>query len=600
MSRSLWWSRAPLALTAVTALALGIAVLTVIPGATRVPDAGRRLGVLLVVVGWSYAGIGAYAWLRRPENRTGVLMVAVGLVLLACGLQLSSPPVPFLIGGLADMFTLAVLIHLLLAFPHGRLQARRARAIVTGGYVAAGLQLPLTMVGRPARLGCEQAACPSNPILVTHSDAVADVLSTLQGLIGFGVILAAAAVTIIRARDAEGAERRGLVPVLGTGAAILVFGVDWVVVQSTDVPHAVRQVSQGLFFVAFATLPFAFLAGLVRSRFFRHAALARLLDRLAREPRAVGDALRAALDDASLEVVFWLPDEKRYVDRDGRPAELPADGDSRVATEVTHDGRLVAALLHGRWLCDEPALLEGVTRTAALALENGRLEAELRARLEALRASRARIVEAADAERRRLGRDLHDGAQQRLVSLMLELQLARERWDDDPDGALELCDRAFANAQAAVDELRDLAAGIHPAVLSQRGLAAGIASVVRRAPLPVDIEVELEQRLPLPVETAAYFVVAEALTNVAKYAGATHAIVRARRDGGEAVVEIRDDGVGGADASAGSGLRGLADRVGALDGDLEVESPPGGGTVVRARIPIAAVAPAVAAPSLTG
>jgi signal transduction histidine kinase len=193
---------------------------------------------------------------------------------------------------------------------------------------------------------------------------------------------------------------------------------------------------------------------------------------------------------------------------------------------------------------------------------------------------------AGDAERRRLGRDLHDGAQQRLVALMIELQLARERLPEDGAGALELVESAFGNAQAAVEELRELASGIHPAVLSQRGLDAALESLASRAPVPVELHERLSERLPVAVETAAYFVVAEALTNVAKYARATHASVDVRRDDGWVVVCVRDDGVGGADVGGGSGLRGLQDRVGALDGTLEVSSPAGDGTLIRARIPL--------------
>ena len=253
-------------------------------------------------------------------------------------------------------------------------------------------------------------------------------------------------------------------------------------------------------------------------------------------------------------------------------------------TEIGHGGRRVGALVHAAALRDEPELLGEAASTAALAIENGRLEAELRARLEALRASRARIVEAGDAERRRLTRDLHDGAQQRLVSLKIDLQLARERVDEP--AARELLDRAVANADAAVEELRDLASGIHPAVLAQRGLDAAIEALATRSPVPVEFETELGGRLPSAVETAAYFVIAEALTNVAKYAGATHARVDVRRTGAELVVEVQDDGAGGAVLDGGSGLRGLADRVGALDGSLEVESAPGAGTLVRARVPL--------------
>jgi signal transduction histidine kinase len=260
--------------------------------------------------------------------------------------------------------------------------------------------------------------------------------------------------------------------------------------------------------------------------------------------------------------------------------------DGRETTEITNHGRRVGALVHDPAVCESPDLLHEAAATAALAIENARLQVELRARLEALRASRARLVEAGDAERRRLTRDLHDGAQQRLVSLMIELKLARSRFDSDPVLARRLLDSAVENAAAAVDDLRDLAAGIHPAVLSQRGLDAAIESLATRASFPVELEARIDDRLPLAVETAAYFVVAEALTNVAKYANATFAAVSAHVEDGTAVIEIRDDGDGGADASSGSGLRGLADRVGALDGALRVESPPGAGTIVRATIPL--------------
>ena len=202
----------------------------------------------------------------------------------------------------------------------------------------------------------------------------------------------------------------------------------------------------------------------------------------------------------------------RYVDREGRP-QTPG-----TLTEIDHEGRRVGALVHDRSLDEEPELVREAAAAAALALENQRLEVELRARLEALRASRARLIEAGDAERRRLTRDLHDGAQQRLVALMIELQLARETFDADPEGATQLVDSAFANAQEAVKELRDLAAGIHPAVLSQRGLDAALESLASRSAVPVELDSALPERLPSPVETAAYFVVAEALTNVAKYA----------------------------------------------------------------------------------
>ena len=213
------------------------------------------------------------------------------------------------------------------------------------------------------------------------------------------------------------------------------------------------------------------------------------------------------------------------------------------------------------------------------------LDAELRESMEELRASRARIVEAGDAARRKLERDLHDGAQSRLVALALLLRSARSRAGDDPQLAA-LLDQAQAELQTSLGELRELARGIHPAVLTERGLEPALQALVSRAPVPVSVEAEVSDRLPAPVESAAYFVVSEGLANVAKYANATQASVAVRRQNGHVTVDVADDGVGGADAAHGSGLRGLADRVAALDGTLSLESPAGGGTRLRAKIPL--------------
>jgi signal transduction histidine kinase len=213
---------------------------------------------------------------------------------------------------------------------------------------------------------------------------------------------------------------------------------------------------------------------------------------------------------------------------------------------------------------------------------------ELSARVVDLRSSRARLVAAADAERRRMERDLHDGAQQRLVAMALQLRMARDRLVRGDD-ALELVSAAGDEAQKAIAELRDLARGIHPAVLTERGLEPALRDLANRAPVPVEVVAAPDERFPAPVEATVYFVVSEALANVAKYAGATHATVAVRLEGEQVVAEVADDGVGGAQVGAGSGLRGLVDRVGALDGELTVESPPGAGTRIRASVPADAI-----------
>jgi PAS domain S-box-containing protein len=225
-----------------------------------------------------------------------------------------------------------------------------------------------------------------------------------------------------------------------------------------------------------------------------------------------------------------------------------------------------------------------ITERKAQEAELHRLHAELQARLEELAASRARIVTAGDVERRRLERNLHDGAQQRLVALSLSLRLALQKLDSDPAAARDVLAEVGDELAVALDELRELARGLHPAILSERGLRAAVEMLAGRVPIPVEVDVP-DERLPEPVEAAAYYLISEALTNVTKYARASTVRVRVAPLGGSVVVEVSDDGVGGADPAAGSGLRGLADRVEALGGSLQVISPTGGGTSLRAEIP---------------
>jgi signal transduction histidine kinase len=264
--------------------------------------------------------------------------------------------------------------------------------------------------------------------------------------------------------------------------------------------------------------------------------------------------------------------------------DRPATGSGRTISELGLRNRRGVAIARDSSL-EDGELERGVWAAAALAQENERLDAELRAHVKELRASRARMVEAGLAERRRLERDLHDGAQQRLVSLVLGLRMIEKRLDEDPAGARGLLEMVGSELEAALRELRDLARGIHPAVLSDRGLDAALETLADRAPLPVELEATIAERLPEPVELTLYFVVSEALTNVAKHAHASQANVRAARHNGRVVVEVSDDGVGSADPAKGSGLRGLADRLSGLDGKLELRSERGQGTLLRAEIP---------------
>jgi signal transduction histidine kinase len=303
-------------------------------------------------------------------------------------------------------------------------------------------------------------------------------------------------------------------------------------------------------------------------------------------PAELRAAIARALHDPSATLAYWLPEFGSYGDLDARLVTLPEGGATRATTLIDREGRRVAALVHDRSLLNEPELLAAVTAAAGIAIENAGLHVELRARLEELRGSRARIAEAGLAERKRLERNLHDGAQQRLVALSLELRLLEDRLDGDADARRRL-DLARREIGFSLEELRELARGLHPAVVSGHGLEVALETLSARAPVPVRLTVFTNGRLPEALEVAAYYLVAETLTNIGKYALASSASVDVTREHGVVVIEVVDDGVGGADTERGSGLRGLADRVETLGGRLRIWSPAGGGTRVRAEIPCA-------------
>jgi signal transduction histidine kinase len=296
-------------------------------------------------------------------------------------------------------------------------------------------------------------------------------------------------------------------------------------------------------------------------------------------------SLARTLGDPSLRLLYALEGEARWVNASGQQESLPMPGQEnqkRTTTLAERDGRPLAALVH------DSALDESVVRAAAaaagIAIENSRLHAEILAQLEKVRASRQRIVEAGDRERRRIERNLHDGAQQRLATLSLSLAMLRDLDGTDPATAAALA-QAAAELKQAISELRELARGIHPAILTEEGLAAAVESLADRSSLPVRVAADFDARLPELIEAAAYFVVSESLANVAKYARASNVRVRLSRCHDTLRVEVLDDGVGGADPARGSGLRGLEDRLAALRGSFCVETAAGGGTRVLAEIP---------------
>jgi signal transduction histidine kinase len=568
----------------------GVVCLVIVTSSDHLDEVQIGGVVFTPLIGWSFIGTGLFAWWRRPDNNIGPLMTAVGFTWFAGALLASDVPGLFAIGGVLNALPYALLLHMLVAFPSGRLETRTERILIGAAYfdtvvVQLGGILFLD-TGKPQTC----LDCPENPLMIAEQPAVADAFGITLATIGVVGVVGVAIVLVRRWRRASSAYRSALAPVLAAGIATALLLVLSLLGDVTGFPDGTAEdVIDVLGAAAMASIPFAFLAGLLRSRLSRASAVSELVARLGEAGRRQGlrDALAEALGDPSLSLAYWVPEQERYVDADGLPVEMPARGAGTACTPVEHEGRPVAMICHDASLDAEPELIGAVGAAAGLALENERLNVELRARVEELRASRMRIVQAADDERRRLERDLHDGAQQRLVSLALNLRLAGAKLDSDPAAARQLLDESASELGEATTELRELARGLHPAVLSDRGLRPALEALVGRAPLPVELAEPPTDRLPAPVEVASYFVVAEALTNVARYAEASRAAVSVSRTNGRIEVEVRDDGVGGADPEAGSGLRGLGDRVAALDGRLEVVSPPGGGTTVRAVIPCA-------------
>ena len=456
------------------ALVWGAGVIALVLTSDR-EDADAVWAVFGPLVIWSFVGTGLFAWRRRPESRTGALMVVLGFTYGVAALGFSIPPLLYTVGLIVGGLWGAVFLQLVMAFPSGRLAPGRDRAIVIAGYLIFTLgSIPAMLVAGSGDLGCDD--CPANVLLIERDEGLADVLLGLQALAYVALFLVVLVRLTLRWRRTPPLERLQLTPVYACGLITFLLATAATATASPGDPLTWAAN------IALALLPFAFLAGLLRS----HVA---------------------------------------------------------------------------------------------------RLDAELLARLEELRASRARLVQAGDAERRRLERDLHDGAQSRLVGIAALLAQARKRVDADAEAAA-LLDRAQAELGTSLGELRELARGIHPAVLTERGLEPALSALAARASVPVSIDTDGAERLPGPVEIAAYYVVAEGLTNVAKYAQASEATVAVRRSAGLVTVDISDDGVGGADAVRGSGLRGLADRVAALDGTLSVDSPAGKGTRLHVEIPV--------------
>jgi signal transduction histidine kinase len=531
-----------------------------------------------VALGACFAAAGLAAWRLRPRSRSGPLMLILGVALLVAN------PYGFVLPATTPGYRLIMLLtepaywlqfaiagHLLLSYPSGRLRHKTAEhRLITLGYLLALAGSVVTVVVRPGQGGDPQ-------VYFTIRAAV------MVAWIGLAVVAAGLLVRRV-ALSPSRVRRREAFALTAAGLTLLLFAVLLLTILGisggSGDENAAALLHAGMAWSVVIAVPVAFFAGLLRERlaFASVGDLVRRLEGVGAE--TVETALGETLHDPTLRVVFPTP--AGLLDVAGRRYVPPTDG-SRSLTPLGEPQ--VAVLVHDPALTDDRELLQAAATAARLALDNARLYAEVRAQLAEVNASRQRIVTAADAERRRLERDLHDGAQQRLLGIGFTLGLLRRRLTGSADR--DLVDELERDLRAAITELRDFAHGIRPVLLTDQGLAPALCELARRARLRVSLDVRLTARLDPVVEATAYYVVSEALQNVVKYTNDARVCVSALQQDGRLILEITDDGPGGASTLRGSGLRGLGDRVSAVGGRFDVDSPPGGGTTVRARLPCA-------------
>jgi signal transduction histidine kinase len=582
-------ARAAIALAAGTAFAIG--------GELQQVGFGDRPPAWLLgdfIGGWTFLLTGAIAWARRPESRIGPLLVAIGLTWFV-GTYGRVPDVT--VGHVARSFQgfyEPLLGILVLAYPTGRLPGRVERLVAVGWLVEHGIWTAARLVlDRPlTSYACQP--CPETVDEFVANRQLFEAVAPISLALSVGLASAVVLLALRRLATAGPAGRRRLAPValasLGLGLGIVTTGGIRLAVAPGlfEDPRIVA-----LTYVTLTLAAVAMLAGLLQERLARTAVADLVIDlrrdagAVDADPRRLRDALARALGDPSLELLPYDRESGAYADLDGRPAALPATSVRRALTFIGSDDQRVAAIAHDPSLLDDPKLIASVTAAVRLEADNRALAEEVERQLAEVRASRARIVTATDAERRRVERDLHDGAQQRLISLSMELGRLRAAAGRAPDPELAGALAGLAGElDAAIEELRELARGILPPILSDAGLGPAVESLALRAPVPVVADVALDDRLPPTIESTLYFVIAEGLANVARHANATRATVRVARNAGSVSAEVSDDGVGGAQSGRGSGLQGLIDRVGALGGTLRLDSRPGQGTRLRVELPV--------------
>ncbi len=583
-----------MALVLATVGALAFTVLTLFVGIAN--GAPVEFIVLDTTIGLVYIGSGVIAWLRRPEVLTGPLLIACGVLNFVGSYGPTGHPTLSYIGFAFERYYDVALAVLVLALP-ARLPTGASRVLAVGMLGAFLIRSASRLfLQDPSMFGCSD--CPPNPFAIAAEPTAFIAIETASNIAIALLALAVAGVCVWRLVTSRPLVRRVMWPILAAGvvamAAAAFDAYEFAFTTATQQPlfelaEPWDAVMSWSLYGARLLVPIGFLVGSFR---LRQAGgplvpLAVGLERVP-SPMRLQSALAAALGDPEVRLLRPDPTGLAWTAADGRPAAAPVEDERHAVTLLEHEGRPLAAIVHDPVLREDPTLVRSVMAVLRLAVENERLDGALQTQLEEVRASRSRLVLAAEEERRRIERDLHDGAQQRLVGVTIALQQARQTADaaEIPSELRETLTVAATEVQAAIRDLRELARGIHPALLEDEGLPAAVAALGRRSSVAVETRIDLDRRLPRHIEASAYFTVAEALTNAARHASATRVDVSIRDLGDRLEILVADDGVGGADPSRGSGLAGLADRLASVDGRLRIDSPAGHGTTIRAEVPL--------------
>jgi signal transduction histidine kinase len=539
--------------------------------------------------------VGLYAWAEGTHRRFGRLLVLAGVAWFFAALATSSDSVLYSVGRVSSWIVEAGLVYLILSFPSGRLNTPIDRALMWGVVAVVGLLFVpsafITEAYPTPSIVSTCSDCPENALLLVGSEPafLDDFVVPLREFLVVALMIAVTVRLGYRIRHATPLMGRTLKPVLVVALLRPVALAVALAMRRAGAGDTAVDISTAVLSLVLPALSVAFLIGLVRWRIYTADALVSLAHS-AREHDGRDmsrDLIAKALSDPTVELAYCRPEDGTWLDAEGNTRANPWS--ERCATAIFQYERPYAAVIHDCALREQRPFVEAVGAYALVWDDNQRLTERVDRSLDELRESRARLLAAADDERRRIERDLHDGGQQRLVALRIRLELAEEMMEQSPAHARSMLHRLGADVDAAIDDLRSVAADVYPSLLAARGLPDAIRTAALQSPVPVSVAVNGNDRYLQEVETAAYFCCLEALQNVAKHAPEARATLVTLHRNGDLRFEVRDDGPGFVTdgPNAGRGLMNMRDRIEAVGGELEIHSSPGAGTQVVGRIPVA-------------